>query len=46
MLFVWGEYPSAHKLMAGVVLISIFTIAINESLRAWEQRLGRWRVAS
>jgi ABC-type nitrate/sulfonate/bicarbonate transport system permease component len=47
MIFMWGEYPgSAHKLMAGVVLISIFTIAINESLRAWEQRLGRWRVAS
>ena len=33
MLFMWGEYPgSAHKLMAGVVLISIFTIAIERIL--------------
>jgi hypothetical protein len=31
--------------MAATVLISVATIVINESMRIWEVRVGRWREA-
>jgi hypothetical protein len=29
--------------MAATVLISVATIIINETMRIWEVRVGRWR---
>ena len=32
-----------EKLMAATVLISLATILMNEAMRIWEARVGRWR---
>lgn len=45
LLLRWGESYAVDKLMAATVLISIATIAINETMRIWEVRVGRWRNA-
>lgn len=39
----WGEAYEVRELMAGIVFISIGTIAINELMRLWEARVGRWQ---
>lgn len=43
LLLRWGESYAVDKLMAATVLISIVTIVINETMRIWERRVGRWR---
>lgn len=45
LLLRWGESYAVEKLMAATVLISIATILINELMRIWEMRIGRWRYA-
>jgi NitT/TauT family transport system permease protein len=43
LLLRWGESYDVNKLMAATVLISAATILINEIMRIWESRIGRWR---
>ena len=43
LLLRWGESYAVNKLMAATVLISAATILINELMRIWEARIGRWR---
>jgi ABC-type nitrate/sulfonate/bicarbonate transport system permease component len=43
LLLRWGESYAVDKLMAATVLISVVTIVINEAMRIWENRVGRWR---
>lgn len=43
LLLRWGESYAVDKLMAATVLISVATIIINETMRIWEVRVGRWR---
>jgi ABC-type nitrate/sulfonate/bicarbonate transport system permease component len=43
LLLRWGESYDVNKLMAATVLISGATILINEIMRIWEARIGRWR---
>jgi ABC-type nitrate/sulfonate/bicarbonate transport system permease component len=45
LLLRWGESYTVDKLMAATVLISVVTILINELMRIWEHRIGRWREA-
>jgi NitT/TauT family transport system permease protein len=45
LLLRWGESYAVDKLMATTVLISVATILINELMRIWETRVGRWRHA-
>jgi ABC-type nitrate/sulfonate/bicarbonate transport system permease component len=45
LLLRWGESYAVDKLMAATVLISVVTILINELMRMWERRIGRWREA-
>ena len=45
LLLRWGESYAVDKLMATTVLISVATILINELMRIWEARVGRWRHA-
>lgn len=42
----WGESFDLPKLLAGILLVSVLTIALNELMRAWELRAGRWRPAT
>jgi ABC-type nitrate/sulfonate/bicarbonate transport system permease component len=46
LLLRWGESYAVDKLMAATVLISMATIVINELMRVWETRIGRWRQAA
>jgi NitT/TauT family transport system permease protein len=46
LLLRWGESYAVDKLMAATVLISVATIIINETMRIWEARAGRWRNAA
>ncbi len=41
----WGESLQMPQLYAALAIISVFAIAINESLRMLELRLGAWRHA-
>lgn len=43
LLLRWGEAYEIDKLMAATVLVSIATILVNELMRVWEARVGRWR---
>ena len=43
LLLRWGKSYDVNKLMAATVLISVVTILINEIMRIWEARIGRWR---
>lgn len=43
LLFTWGEAYEVRKLMAAILLISLATILVNELMRVWEARLGRWQ---
>ena len=44
-IFEWGESFQTTKLMAAIVIVSAGTIAINELMRIWEARVGRWQAA-
>lgn len=45
LILSWSEAFRMKEMLGAVVLISACTIAINESLRAWELHLGRWRAS-
>jgi ABC-type nitrate/sulfonate/bicarbonate transport system permease component len=45
LLLRWGESYQVDKLMAATVFVSIATILVNELMRLWETRVGRWRLA-
>lgn len=42
LIFRWGEDYQVTELMAGIVIVSVATIAVNELMRLWEARAGRW----
>jgi NitT/TauT family transport system permease protein len=46
LLIQWSDSFLVSKMMAAILLVSLFAIFINESMRAIERRLGRWRVAA
>jgi NitT/TauT family transport system permease protein len=46
LIFQWGEDYQVTELMAGIVIVSIATIAINELMRLWEARAGHWLAAA
>jgi ABC-type nitrate/sulfonate/bicarbonate transport system permease component len=39
----WGQTFQMANLYAGILLISVLSILINESLRWYELRVGKWR---
>jgi NitT/TauT family transport system permease protein len=41
-IFGWGESYQIPELLAGILLVSILTIAINEIMRVFELRAGRF----
>jgi NitT/TauT family transport system permease protein len=43
-IFAWAESFRNKEMLASVILIAICTITVNETLRACELRLGRWRL--
>jgi ABC-type nitrate/sulfonate/bicarbonate transport system permease component len=43
LLSRWGETFDVNRLMAATILISFVTILVNESMRLWEARVGRWQ---
>lgn len=42
LIFSWGESYQVPELIAGILLISILTIAVNEAMRLLELRAGRF----
>jgi ABC-type nitrate/sulfonate/bicarbonate transport system permease component len=45
LLLRWGESYDINQLTAATIFISALTIFINEAMRLWEARVGRWRYA-
>jgi len=45
LLSQWGESYDVNRLMAATIFISVVTILINEAMRLWEARVGRWQYA-
>ena len=43
LIFAYGESFQVTELLAGILLVSVATIALNELMRLWEARVGRWR---
>ena len=43
LIFKWGEAHQTKELMAGILLVSIVIITLNEMMRIWENRLNRWK---
>jgi ABC-type nitrate/sulfonate/bicarbonate transport system permease component len=41
-IFGWGESAQIPELLAGILLVSILTIAVNETMRIAELRVGRF----
>jgi len=41
-IFGWGESAQIPELLAGILLVSILTIAVNETMRLAELRVGRF----
>jgi len=42
LIFTWGEGYQVPELLAGIVLVSVLTIAVNEAMRLAELHLGRF----
>jgi ABC-type nitrate/sulfonate/bicarbonate transport system permease component len=42
LIFTWGEGYQVPELLAGIVLVSILTVAVNEAMRLAELRVGRF----
>jgi ABC-type nitrate/sulfonate/bicarbonate transport system permease component len=42
LIFTWGEGYQIPELLAGIMLVSVLTIAINETMRLAELRVGRF----
>ena len=45
LIFTWGEGYQIPQLLAGIVLVSVLTIAVNEAMRLGELHVGRARRA-
>ncbi len=45
LLLQWSESYEVKQLMAATIFISVVTILINEAMRVWEARVGRWQYA-
>ena len=45
LIFHWGETHDVENLMSGIIVISVVMITMNELLRIWEHRSGRWNPA-
>jgi NitT/TauT family transport system permease protein len=43
LIATWGMSFQMPQLMAGILLIAALSIAVNETLRWYERRVGRWR---
>lgn len=41
LIFSWGESFQVTRLLAGILLVTLLTIAFNEMMRAWEVRASR-----
>jgi len=41
LIFSWGESFQVTRLLAGILLVTLLTIAFNEAMRAWEVRASR-----
>jgi len=44
LIFLWGENLRVREMLAVIVLISAFTILLNELIRIPENRFDRWRL--
>jgi ABC-type nitrate/sulfonate/bicarbonate transport system permease component len=42
LIFTWGEGYQVPQLLAGIVLVSVLTIAVNEAMRLGELHVGRF----
>ncbi len=42
LIFTWGESYQVPELLAGILLISVLTIAVNEAMRLAELRVARF----
>jgi len=42
LIFSWGESYQVPELMAGILLISVLTVAVNETMRLAELRVSRF----
>jgi NitT/TauT family transport system permease protein len=42
LIFSWGEAYQVPELMAGILLVSLITIAVNEAMRLAELRVARF----
>jgi len=42
VIYRFGQAYQMVNLMASIFLISFITVAINETMRLWETRLGKW----
>lgn len=42
LIFSWGEAYQVPELLAGILLISVLTIAVNEAMRMVERRVSRF----
>lgn len=40
----WGQTFDMPDLFAGILLTAVLSVVVNESLRWYERRVGRWRV--
>ena len=44
LLFSWGEGYQVPELLAGILLVSALTVAVNEAMRLAELRVARFYV--
>jgi NitT/TauT family transport system permease protein len=42
LIFGWGEAYQVPELLAGILLVSILTISVNETMRLAEVRVSRF----
>ena len=45
LIFSWAESFQITRLLAGILLVTLLTIAFNEAMRAWEVRASRGQSA-
>jgi NitT/TauT family transport system permease protein len=43
MIAFWGEYFMLKELLAGIAIVAVLSVAVNETLRWFEKKIGRWR---
>jgi len=46
LIFRWGEGQQIPELLAGIVVVSVLTIAVNEAMRLAELRLARFHAGA